>query len=177
MKKKNLNKKRIFSIVFIMLSGYTSSQLFAQNQPEVYPKIRGFVGILHPLVTFTTKETTLNFEDYYIVGMPIGINIWKNKKIGFSFEIVPIIKSDKEISKVNNVLIHPGVLIRLKNEFTFAGRLAFETAGRYGFTPILSKAIGVHNDYNYYVSVPVPIRFGNDKTASVTIGLVFGIAF
>jgi hypothetical protein len=178
--KNNLPKKTTLSILlimFFMFSGYSSSELYAQNQAEVYPKIKGFVGILHPIVTFTAKETTLNFEDYYIVGVPIGINIWKNKKIGFSFEIVPTIKSDKEISKVNNILIHPGVLIRLKHEFTFAGRIAFETSGRYGFTPILSKAIGIHNDYNYYVSVPVPVRFGNDKDASVTVGFQFGIAF
>lgn len=141
----------ILTILFFMLSGYSSSKLYAQKEAEVYPKIKGSVGIVHPLVTFTSEETTTNFKDYYIVGMPIAINIWKNKKIGFSFEIVPTIKSDKEISKVNNVLIHPGILIRLKHEFTFAGRVAFETSGRYGFTPVLSKAIGIHKDYNYYV--------------------------
>jgi hypothetical protein len=163
--------------MFLMISGLLPSKLTAQNQPEVYPKVRGFVGILHPIATFTAKETTLNFADYYIVGMPIGINIWKNKTIGFSFEIVPTIKSDKEISKVNNVLIHPGILVRLKHEFTFAGRIAFETSGRYGFTPVLSKAIGVHKDYNYFIAVPVPVRFGSNKTASATIGFQFGIAF
>ena len=48
MKKNNLNKKRVFNITAIMVfmfSGYTSSELFAQNQAEVYPKIKGFVGI------------------------------------------------------------------------------------------------------------------------------------
>lgn len=180
MKKNYLPKKTtlsIIAIIFFMISCATTSKLYGQHQAEVYPKIRGYVGILHPLITFTANETTVNFEDYYIVGMPIGINIWKNKTIGFSFEIVPTIKSDKEISKVNTILIHPGILIRLKHEFTFAGRLAFETAGRYGFTPVLSKAIGIHKDYNYFVAVPVPVRFGNDKTASVTVGVQFGIAF
>lgn len=180
MKKNNLPKKTtvsIIAIMFFMISGLLSSKLTAQNQPEVYPKIKGYVGILHPLATFTAKETTLNFADYYIVGMPIGINIWKNKTIGFSFEIVPTVKSDKEISKVNNVLIHPGILVRLKHEFTFAGRIAFETSGRYGFTPVLSKAIGVHKDYNYFIAVPVPVRFGNNKSISATVGLQFGIAF
>lgn len=181
MKKKQIIHKTanwsILSIIFFILAGHLFSKLYAQNQAEVYPKIKGYVGILHPLVTFTAEETTLNFEDYYSVGMPIGINIWKTKTIGFSFEIVPTIKSDKEISKVNNVLIHPGLLIRLKHEFTFAGRLAFETGGRYGFTPVLSKAIGIHKDYNYFVAVPVPVRFGNNKSASVTVGFQFGIAF
>jgi len=140
--------------MFLLISCTNYIELYAQNQVEIYPKIRGYVGILHPLVTFSANETTLNFDDYYIVGMPIGINLWKNKSISFSFEIVPTIKSDKEISKVTNVLIHPGILIRLKNEFTFAPRLAFETSGRYGFTPVLSKAIGIHKNYNYFVAFP-----------------------
>lgn len=180
MKKNYLRKKTALSIVviiFFMISCATSSKSYGQHQAEVYPKIRGYVGILHPLITFTANETTVNFEDYYTVGMPIGINIWKNKTIGFSFEIVPTIKSDDEISKVSNILIHPGVLVRLKHEFTFAGRAAFETSGRYGFTPIISKAIGIHKDHNYFVSVPLPVRFGNDKPTSLTVGLQFGISF
>lgn len=181
MKKKyaiyNKTNWSILSIIFFILVGHLSTRLYAQNELEVFPKIKGTLGILNPLVTFSSEETTTNFKDYYIIGMPIALNIWKNKKIGFSFEIVPTIKSDKEISKVNNVIIHPGVLIRLKHEFTFAGRVAFETSGRYGFTPVLSKAVGIHKDYNYYVSLPIPVRFGNNKPASITLGLQFGISF
>jgi len=173
MKKKHFVLSSLIILVFTILS----SKLYAQNEAEVFPKIKATVGIVHPLVTFTSEETTTNFKDHYVVGMPIAINIWKNKTIGFSFEIVPTITSDKEISKVNNVLIHPGILVRLKNDFTFAGRMAFETSGRYGFTPVLSKAIGIHEDYNYYISVPLPVRFGNDKPASLTLGLQFGISF
>ena len=155
----------------------TTSKMYAKNKTEVYPKIKVTVGILHPLVTFTSEQTTTNFKDHYTVGMPFALNVWKNNKIGFSLEIVPIIKSDDEISKVSNILIHPGVLVRLKHEFTFAGRAAFETSGRYGFTPIISKAIGIHKDHNYFVSMPLPVRFGNDKPTSLTIGLQFGISF
>lgn len=179
-KNSTLNKKTNWSIATIMsfvIFSHFSSDLHAQNETETFPKIKGSVGIVHPIVTFSSEETTVNFRDYYIVGMPIAINVWKNKSIGFSFEIVPTIKSDEGISKVNNVLIHPGILVRLKHEFTFAGRAAFETSGRYGFTPVLSKAIGIHKDYNYYVSLPVPVRFGNDKPATVTVGFQFGISF
>lgn len=180
--KKNysINKKTdlsIITIMFFVIFTHFSSALYAQSETKVFPKIKGAVGIVHPIVTFSSEETTTNFKDYYIVGMPIAINIWKNKSIGFSFEIVPTIKSDEGISKVSNVLIHPGILVRLKHEFTFAGRAAFETSGRYGFTPVLSKAIGIHKDYNYYVSLPVPVRFGNDKPATVTLGFQFGISF
>jgi len=151
--------------------------LYSQNEIEKFPKIIGYAAIFMPLVTFTSKETTNNFSDAFIVGMPIGINIWKSKKIGFSFELVPTIKSDNEISKTNNVLIHPGILVKLKHGYTFAGRAAFETVGRYGFTPVISKVIKKYEDYAYYVSVPLPVRFGNDKPTSLSLGFQFGISF
>ncbi len=168
---------RITILLIFIFSGIFTSNLFAQNEGATFPKIKASVGIVHPIVTFTSDEITTNFKDHYVVGMPIALNLWKNKAIGFSFEIVPTIRSENGISKVSNILIHPGILVRLKNEFTFAGRIAFETSGRYGFTPVLSKAIGIHKDYNYYVSVPLPVRFGNEKPISLTAGLQFGISF
>jgi hypothetical protein len=98
---------------------FASLNTQAQTNTETYPKINGYVGIIHPLITFSNSATTFNFKEYYTVGMAIGLNLWKNEKIGFSFEIVPTIKSDSEISKVNNILIHPGVLVRLKKGYTF----------------------------------------------------------
>ena len=59
-----------------------------------YPKITGYFGVVHPIVTFAENQTSLNFRDYYAVGFPTGINIWKSSKIGFSFEIVPNIKAE-----------------------------------------------------------------------------------
>jgi hypothetical protein len=164
----------VFLFVFTIVVSITAQ---AQNEKETYPKITGFVGILHPLVTFSSNETLTNFKDYYAVGMPIGINIWKSEKIGFSFEIVPTIKSDNQVSKVSNILIHPGLLVRLKKGFTFAGRVAFETSGRFGFTPILAKVIKKYKDHNYYVSMPVPVRFGNNNEPTVTVGFQVGIGF
>lgn len=164
-------------LFFTLISLSFYSNLQAQNEIETFPKIKGYLSILHPIVTFTSEETTTNFKDYYIVGMPFGINIWKSKTIGFSFEIAPFIRSDSEINKVNNVLIHPGILVKLKNNFTFAGRIAFETSGRYGFTPIITKVIKRNKDHNYYVSVPAPVRFGNNHHNSLSLGFQFGIAF
>ena len=165
------------TFLFLTIIVFASSKINAQNEVEKFPKITGFVAIIHPLITFTSDETTTNFSDYYIVGMPIGINIWKNKKIGFSFELVPYIKSDNEISKTNNLLIHPGILVKLNHGYTFAGRVAFETSGRYGFTPVISKVIKKYDDYAYYISVPSPVRFGNDKPSSIGLGFQFGISF
>ena len=143
----------------------------------VYPKITGYFGIMHPLVTFSGEETNVNFRDYYAVGFPTGINIWKSEKIGFSFEIVPNIKDDLGTDKVTNLLFHPGVLVALGNGYTFAGRAAFETSGRYGFTPVLNKTIIKNKTCSYFAAVPLPVRFGNNHPASFTIAFQFGIAF
>jgi hypothetical protein len=83
-----------YSILFtVLLAGFSS---FSQT---TYPKITGYFGILHLIVTVSKDETNVNFRDYYAVGFPTGINIWKNEKIGFSFEIVPNIKDDQYLIK------------------------------------------------------------------------------
>lgn len=125
---------------------------------------------MHPIVSISNEETNVNFKDYYAFGFPTGINIWKNEKIGFSFEIVPNIKEDQRTSKVTNLLFHPGVLVALGKGYTFAGRLAFETGGRYGFTPVLNKTIIKSTNCSYFVAVPLPIRFGNDHSRTFTLG-------
>lgn len=142
-----------------------------------YPRIAGYVGILHPIVTFSDEGTTTNFDNYYVVGLPTGINIWKSPKIGFSAEFVPLVRAEKGTSKMANFLFHPGILVTLAPGLTFAGRAAFETAGRYGFTPVLNKIVKKNKNSGYFVAVPVPFRFGNGHPASVTIGFQFGITF
>lgn len=161
-----------FTFLFaLVLSGLTA---FSQT---TYPKITGYFGIMHPIVTVSSDETNVNFRDYYAVGFPTGINIWKSEKIGFSFEIVPNIKDDEGTDKVNSILFHPGVLVALGKGYTFAGRAAFESNGRYGFTPVLNKTIIKNQTCSYYVAVPLPVRFGNDHPATFTTGFQFGIAF
>ncbi|RVT75739.1 hypothetical protein EOD40_09810 [Flavobacterium sufflavum] len=160
------------AILLVLLT--FSSSIFSQT---TYPKITGYFGIMHPLVSINKDETTVNFRDYYAIGFPTGINIWKSEKIGFSFEVVPNIKDDQGTSKVNNLLFHPGVLVALGHGYTFAGRLAFETSGRYGVTPVINKTIKKNANSSYFVAVPLPVRFGNDHPASFTVGFQFGIAF
>ena len=60
--------KHLFSAVLFSLSFNAFSQ-------TVYPKITGYFGILHPIVTFSDEQTIVNFRNYYAVGFPIGINI------------------------------------------------------------------------------------------------------
>ena len=158
--------------LLISITGYPQ-----QTPAQTYPKIAGYVGIVHPIVTFSSDGTHTNFKDSYVVGMPIGINIWKSAKIGFSSEIVPFIKATGSGSKVNNVLFHPGVLVALGNGFTFAGRAAFETSGRYGLTPVFNKVVKKNKGSSYFVAIPLPARFGNGLPSSFGIGFQFGISF
>lgn len=160
--------------LFYLLILFVSANMYSQT---VYPKITGYFGIMHPIVTVSSEQTNLNFRDYYAVGFPTGINIWKNQKIGFSFEVVPNIKVQGDSDKVTNLLFHPGVLVALGNGYTFAGRAAFESGGRYGVTPVFNKTIIKSESCSYYAAIPLPVRFGNDHPTSFTVGFQFGIAF
>ncbi|MDX2278866.1 MAG: hypothetical protein NW218_04730 [Saprospiraceae bacterium] len=166
-----MKQHRFFTLLtFVLLSVSAFSQ-------TTYPKIAEYVGIIHPIVTLSGQEVTTNFKDNYVVGMPTGINLWKSPKIGFSMEFVPFIRAENGSSKMNNFLFHPGVLIALGKGYTFAGRAAFETSGRYGFTPVLNKVVVKNKNSGYFIAVPIPVRFGNDRPTSITIAFQFGIAF
>lgn len=164
------------SLLIILMSCQSVAQALAQTPPS-YPRMAGYLGVLHPLVTFDEKGSETNFNQYYVVGFPIGLNLWKTQKVGFSVEIVPIIRAENGTSRVANVLFHPGVLVNLGHDFTLASRLAFETSGRYGVTPVLNKMVKRGQTLSYFVAVPVPLRFGNDRPTSLTVGLQVGIVF
>ncbi|WP_290792131.1 hypothetical protein [Flavihumibacter sp. UBA7668] len=164
---------RISCVLICLLQGLYG---FAQTE-SVFPKVAGYVGILHPIVTFTEAEITTNFESYYLVGMPTGINIWKSSRIGFSAEFVPFIRSENGSSRMSNFLFHPGLLVALDQGWTFAGRAAFETNGRYGFTPVINKIVKKNKHSGYFIAFPFPFRFGNEHGTSFTAGFQFGISF
>ncbi|HEX3025546.1 MAG TPA: hypothetical protein VHP12_10060 [Chitinophagaceae bacterium] len=156
------------------------SFLFVSNLSQSqtgYPKIGATASITHPIITVDKNETTTNFTNYYLVGFPVAINIWNTSKMAFSFEVVPYIKSIDGSSKMSNFLFHPGVLVPLGKGFGFTGRAAFETSGRYGFTPSVFKTIKKGKDISYFIATPVPFRFGNDLPASVTLAFIVGISF
>ncbi|WP_343533984.1 hypothetical protein [Pedobacter sp.] len=169
---KVLKSITILASLLIPFSGEAQS-ILQQN----YPKVAGYVGILHPIATFSSTGTDTNFDGHYVVGMPTGINIWKSARIGFSAEFVPTIRVENGIGKMSNFLFHPGVLVALGNGFTFAGRAAFETSGRFGLTPVINKTVIRNKSCSYFVALPFPLRFGNDRPSSFGIGFQFGIAF
>lgn len=149
---------------------------FAQ-QPPTYPRVTGYFSILHPLTTYTNRDFTSNFGNVYIIAFPFGVNILKSDNFGISFEVAPAIRTEKNISKVSTVLFHPGAMFRFKHGFTFIGRMAFETSGRFGVTPVFNQVIKKGKDASLFVSVPFPVRFGNDQPFSVGTGVQLGVSF
>jgi ABC-type glycerol-3-phosphate transport system substrate-binding protein len=65
----------------------------------------------------------------------------------------------------------------LDKSFTLIGRAAFETSGRFGVTPVINKVVKRNKNSNYFIAMPMPLRFGNDKPTSFTLGFQFGVAF
>jgi hypothetical protein len=147
------------------------------QQPAAYPKVTGYFSILQPLTTYTNGRFASNFGNVYVVGFPFGVNLLKSDSFGISFEVAPAIRTEKNISKVSTVLFHPGAMFRFKHGFTFIGRMAFETSGRFGVTPVFNQIIKKGKDASFFVSVPFPVRFGNDLPASVSTGLQLGVSF
>ena len=165
---------RFLKFFLIIIAIFTVTQIKAQNN---FVKTTAFIAILHPLVTVSSQETVVNFRDYYVVGVPFGVNFWKTSKTAFSIEIIPFIKAENGTSKMYNVLFHPGLVFDIGNGFRISARAAFETAGRYGFTPVLAKTIYKAKSNSYYISFGIPARFGNDKPGSIGSALQIGTAF
>jgi len=136
-----------------------------------------YVGIVNPIVSYSSGDFSTNFTDSYIVGMPTGINVVRDGHLGFSLEMVPYLKFQDGTSKMSNFLFHPGVLFPLGRGFTFIGRAAFETSGRYGITPVVSKVVTHGQSGKLFVAVPIPLRFGNQIPGSVSAAFQFGFIF
>ena len=170
-----MKKKFFVASLFIFSSYFSYSQ--QPSLPQVYPKIVGYASFIHPIVTFDKNGSTFNFSDSYTVGFPMGINILKSDKMGFSFELAPFIKSQNDTAKVNYILFHPGAMFRFKHNFTFIARLAFETSGRFGFTPVFNKVVVKTKDVNYFIALATPYRTGNAKPGTIALTLQLGAIF
>ncbi len=160
-----------------MLGLLSPLYMVAQQPNKDYPKTTGYMSIVHPIVTAYTNETVYNFTNDYTVGFPVGINILKSDKLGFSFEITPFIKANATTSLMSNLLFHPGVILRFPKGVSVNNRLAFETSGRFGYTLVLSKVVAKTAQHNFFVAMPFPLRWGNNKAFSAGVGLQAGITF
>jgi hypothetical protein len=174
---KNMRIKGV--VVFLMLCLFFKNSFAQQDNPAptTYPKVAGFFAVLVPVGTFSNNGFTANFSKSTAFGLPFGLNLLKSDHLGFSLEMVPFMLSQNGSTKMNYMLFHPGVMFRLHNGFTITPRLAFQTDGRYGVTPVFSKIIMSKKDYNIYVSLSEPARFGNNLPGSYTTAMQLGISF
>lgn len=172
-----LTPTKLRSIVLTV--SFLTGTLFTVNaqQPQPYPRITGYFAVLQPIGSWNRHGFTDSFSDVHFIGFPFGMNILKSDNFGISFEVVPSIRTEHGISKVNSVLFHPGAMFRFKHGFTFIGRAAFETSGRFGLTPVVNQVLVKGKHANMYVAMPFPIRFGNDLPASIGTGVQVGIGF
>lgn len=170
---------KIFRLVIFVVLCLPFKHGFAQQvQPAPsYPMVTGFLATFVPVGTLTSKGFTANFKNSTLLGVPFGINLLKSDRFGYSMEFVPFILSQSGSSRMQFMLFHPGIMFRFKNGFTLTPRLAFQTDGRYGFTPVFGKVLLREKNYQIYVSVSEAARFGNNLPWSAATGFQLGVSF
>jgi hypothetical protein len=143
-----------------------------------YPRAVGYLSFIFNTVTFTKDATTFNFsKNSTSIGFPVGVNVLYSDKFGFSYEFTPTIKSTSTTSKVSNLLFDPGTMFRFDHGFTIITRLAFETEGRYGFTPVFNQVYARTKYVNYFIAASLPARFGDGEVPSLGLNIQIGFTF
>jgi hypothetical protein len=141
-----------------------------------YPKTVNYISFIIPVVTIA-NTTTYNFNGSTRIGFPVGVNVLYSEKFGFSYELSPTITAGNGTSKVSSIAFNPGTMFRFQHGFTIITRLAFETTGRYGFTPVFNQVYARTPAVNYFVALSAPAKFGNSAPASLGLNVQFGITF
>jgi hypothetical protein len=162
-------------------SSATSGLQLPASTPT-YPYVKGYLSFIIPWVTFQGKNVTSEFKSATTLGFPFGVLVYYSDHFGFSFEITPSIMWEHQTgkspaSKTSNVLFDPGPMIRFSHGWTFIPRLAFETGGRYGVTPVLNKIVARTKAINYFLAVSAPMRAGNSEPTSIGGNLQVGFIF
>jgi hypothetical protein len=145
--------------------------------PNNYPRVVGYLSFIAPIVTLNNKATTFNFNGTTNIGFPIGINVLYSDRFGFSYEFTPTIRSSSNGSRVSDLLFDPGTMFRFDHGLTLITRLAFDTEGRYGFTPVINQVYARTKYVNYFIAGSLPFRFGNAAPASIGFNVQFGFTF
>lgn len=148
--------------------------------PITYPKVVGYLSFILPMVTINQNTTTNDFSggwNEFAIGFPVGVNVLYSEHFGFSYEITPTIQASPSYTKTSKILFDPGPMFRFSHGFTIITRLAFETTGRYGVTPVFNEIYARTKAVNYFVALSLPARFGNGELPSVGLNLQLGFIF
>jgi hypothetical protein len=175
-------RSRLLVVILIVL---IPAGIFCQTPDTVralpvkpaYPVIVAYTCFFLPIVSTNSKTTTWNFSSTFSIGFSTGINILYSDHFGFSFDLGPVITTTNGLSRVSNFIFDPGPIFRLKKGYSIITRLAFETAGRFGESTVLSKVFTPSKKTSLFTALGIPIRFGNNLPASIGATLFFGIAF
>ncbi|HLZ87518.1 MAG TPA: hypothetical protein VKQ52_09770 [Puia sp.] len=179
-------KKAKFVLVLLFplfVAHHLSAQTVSSSGDTIrYHVVKGYLSFIIPWVTINKNTTTSEFQSATTIGFPVGINIYYTKHFGFSYEITPSVAWQQSAgktgtSKTSNLLFDPGPIFRFAHGFNIIPRLAFETQGRYGFTPVFNKVYARTPAVDYWFSVSLPARFGNNAPASVGASLQIGFTF
>ena len=178
MKRKICNALLICSLA-LSAKGQTPSQ---PPEHPPFPYVKGYMSFIIPWVKIDKDQTVWEFQNAITIGFPMGLNVYYSKKFGFSFEITPSVQWSQPsgkpaMSKTSNLQFAPGPIFRFKNGFNIITRLAFETSGRYGFTPVFNKVYARTEAVDYWFSLSLPMRFGNSQPASIGLSLQIGFTF
>ena len=163
------------SVAQSMTAGRTDSTK-AVVKPT-YPRVVGYLSFILPLETFSSGSFTPDFNGTTKIGFPVGVNVLYSDKFGFSYEITPTIKEAKGTNGVSSILFDPGTMFRFEHGFTIITRLAFQTDGKYGFTPVFNQVYARTKDVNYFVALSTPVRFGGGEASSIGLSLQIGFIF
>jgi hypothetical protein len=158
-------------------SAKVQGTLSPSTPPKTYPRAVGYLSFIVPVVTIDKNATTYNFNGTTKIGFPVGVNVLYSDHFGFSYEFTPTITATNTNSKVSNLLFDPGTMFRFDHGFTIITRLAFETSGRYGFTPVFNQVYARTKFVNYFIAGSLPARFGNGAPASIGLNVQFGFTF
>jgi hypothetical protein len=169
-------------VVTLSLMLLVTANSFSQAQPslQTYPKMVGYLSFIIPALTINKSTTTNDFSggfSKFAIGFPVGVNILYSEHFGFSYEITPTVQAGQGTTKTTKILFDPGPMFRFSHGFTIITRLAFETSGRYGFTPVFNQIYARTKTVNYFVAMSLPARFGNAELPSIGLGLQFGFIF
>src|ERR1700744_3755342 len=177
-----VSNKMFAQSIAVQPASQSGLQLPAASPSATYPYVKGYLSFIIPWVTVQGSATTPEFKTATTLGFPFGVLVYYSDHFGFSFEITPSIMWEHQTgkspaSKTSNVLFDPGPMFRFKHGWTFIPRLAFETGGRYGVTPVLNKIVARSRALNYFVAVSAPMRAGNSAPTSIGGGLQIGFIF
>lgn len=169
--------KKFLLCLIIILSGKIS---FAQDTIKAPVPVRAYenkigahFGVLQLLFkSFSGSNETVG-KDFYTIGFPTGITI-KKEDMSFDLEMIPFVDRSSKV----DLLLHPGILFPLGNDFTFGTRAAFEIGqSQYGFTPLISKFFTCKNGQVTFIEAQFPVRFSSSGPMTNMAGIHMGVAF